>query len=117
MTLPPRSILALAALLLTLAACGRKDSADIAAPVGQAKEQTDRKLTGNGNGIDIEEGGRFLLPRQPLPPFERHTVLDQSRNHRTKDRTETTQIDKQAYNALLVVDGIAVTAPSTRQPC
>ncbi len=115
MTLPPRSILALAALLLTLAACGRKDSADIAAPAGHAKEQTERKLT--GNGIDIEEGGGFLLPRQPLPPFERHTVLDQSRNHRTKDRTETTQVDKQAYNALLMVDGIAVTDPSTRQPC
>ncbi len=86
------STFALAALLLTLAACGKKDNADNAAPAAQGSEQTDRKLT--SNGIEIEEGGGLLLPRQPLLPFERYTVLDQSRNFRTKDQAETTQVEK-----------------------
>lgn len=86
------STFALAALLLTLAACGKKDNADNPAPAAQGSEQTDRKLT--SNGIEIEEGGGLLLPRQPLLPFERYTVLDQSRNFRTKDQAETTQVEK-----------------------
>ena len=86
------STIALAALLLTLAACGKKENNDNAAPAEQASEQSERKFT--SNGLEIEEQGGILLPRQPLLPFERYTVLDQSKHFRTNNQAETTQVEQ-----------------------
>lgn len=92
MTPTRRSTFALAALLLALAACGKKEGQDNAAPAGQASEQADRKLT--SNGLELDDQGGILLARQPLLPFERYIVLDQSKNFRTKDQAETTAVEK-----------------------
>ena len=92
MTSTRRSTFALAALLLALAACGKKEGQDNAAPAGQASEQADRKLT--SNGLELDDQGGILLARQPLLPFERYIVLDQSKNFRTKDQAETTAVEK-----------------------
>ena len=91
MTSTRRSTFALAALLLALAACGKKEGADNASPAEQASGQAERKLT--SNGLEIDDQGGILLPRQPLLPFERYTVLDQSKNFRTKDQAETTAVE------------------------
>lgn len=84
----PMSKIAVLAVALALAACGKKDPQQTSVAAAEPA-----KVTRGADGFETNEAGDLLLPREAVLPLERYTVLNQSKNFHTENEAETAQVE------------------------